>query len=121
MQRNFNPHLPPGYFETHELEGLNWKSEKPVREAMNERMVAQTVKKFERDSRQEMYRQRRAKICATIRKNYRTMGIMLEIVRHPWDSIPCVLIQREDTGREDTGREDTGREENAGREAPKPG
>ena len=117
MQRNFNPHLPPGYFETHELEGLNWKSEKPVREAMNERMVAQTVKKFERDSRQEMYRQRRAKVCATIRKNYRTMGIMLEIVRHPWDTIPCVLIQREDT----TGREDTRQEENAGREAPKPG
>ena len=111
MQRNFNPHLPPGYFETHELEGLSWKSEKPVREAVNERMVAQTVKKFERDSRQEMYRQRRAKVCATIRKSYNAMGITLEIVRHPWESIPCVLIKREDTGPEGS----------AVREVPRPG
>ena len=25
MQINFNPHLPPGYFETHELDGMSWK------------------------------------------------------------------------------------------------
>ena len=93
MQMNFYPHLPPGYFETHELEGLNWKSEKPVRDAINERMAAQAVKQFERDSRREMYRQRRAKICATIRRKYRVVGISLEIVRHPWESIPCIFVE----------------------------
>ena len=51
MQRNFNPHVPPGYFETHELDGVNWKTEEPVRRAVSERMVAQAVKKFERESR----------------------------------------------------------------------
>ena len=93
MQINFYPDLPPGYFETHELEGLNWKSEKPVRDAINERMAAQAVKQFERDSQREMNRQRRAKICGTIRKKYRVMKISLEIVRHPWESIPCIFVE----------------------------
>ena len=39
-----------------------------MREAINERMAAQAVKQFERDSRREMNRQRRAKTCATTRK-----------------------------------------------------
>ncbi len=95
MQRNFNPHLPPGYFETHELDGLTWKSERPVREAVNERMVAQTVKRFERDSWSEMGQQRRKRLCNTIRKSYTVTGITLEIVRHPWERIPCVMVKRE--------------------------
>ena len=93
MQINFYPDMPPGYFETHELDGLNWKSEKPVRDAINERMAAQAVKQFERDSRREMNRQRRARTCATIRKKYRVMETSLEIVRHPWENIPCIFVE----------------------------
>ena len=96
MQRNFNPHVPPGFYETHELDGLSWKSEKPVREVVAERMVAQAVKRFQRDSKQEMRRQRKKNICATIRQVYQVTGVILEMVQHPWENIPCVSIKRQD-------------------------
>ena len=95
MQINFNPHLPPGYLETHELDGMSWKSEKPVREALRESAVAWVVKKFERDSRQEMERQRQTNTCRTIRKNYTMRNVKLKIIRYPWERIPSVLINSE--------------------------
>ena len=78
MQINFNPHLPPGYLETHELDGMSWKSERPVREELREPAVAWVVKKFERDSRQEMERQRQTNTCRTIRKNYTVRNVKAE-------------------------------------------
>ena len=93
MQMNFYPHLPPGYFETHELEGLNWKSEKPVRDAINERMAAQAVKQFERDSRQEMNRQRRAKICATIPEEIQGGGNQAGDSPAPMGEHPCIFVE----------------------------
>ena len=95
MQINFNPHLPPGYFETHELGGMSWKSERPVREALREQAVAWAVKKFERDSRREMERQRRTKTCRTIQKIYTVRNVKLRIIRYPWERIPSVLINPE--------------------------
>ena len=94
MQINFNPHLPPGYLETHELGGACWRSEKPVREALDEISVARAVRRFERDSNQEMEQQRRARICTTIRKTYKIKEITLEIVRYPWERIPSVIVSR---------------------------
>ena len=99
MQINFNPHLPPGYFETHELDGMSWRSERPVRDELQERAVAGAVKKFKRDSRREMERQRRTKTCGTIRKTYTVRNVELKIIQYPWERIPSVLINRKKVER----------------------
>lgn len=91
MQRNFNPHLPPGYLETHELEGVSWKSAQPVRGNVSERAMAQVVRKFNHDSWTERNRQRKENICATIRKNYRIRDYNIEVIQQPHDAIPCLL------------------------------
>ena len=101
MQINFNPHLPPGYLETHELYGTSWRSERPVREALDEQAVARAVKRFEKDYHLEMERQRREGVCGTVRRSYRVRAIRLEIVRYPWDRIPRVCIQ---TDRAERGK-----------------
>ena len=94
MQIKFNSHLPPGYLETQEADGVAWKSERPVREALSEHETAQTVKRFKRDSHEETERQRRNGTCGAISKTYTVGGIILEIIRYPWERIPNVLIFR---------------------------
>ena len=95
MQIQFNPHLPPGYLETHELNGVSWRSERPVRETLAERTVARTVRRFERESRWEMEQQRRDRVCGTIQKEYRVGEITLRMARYPWERIPRVSIVKE--------------------------
>lgn len=98
MQIKFNTHLPPGYLETQETDGVGWKSEKPVREALTEHQIAHIVKRFERDSHDEMEQQRREETCQPISRSYTVEGMRLEIIRYPWERIPNVLIFRPNRG-----------------------
>lgn len=91
MQIKYNPHLPPGYLETQEADGMTWKSEAPVREELTEHQIAHTVKRFERDSHEDMERQRKEGACGPISRRYTVGGILLEIIRYPWERIPNVL------------------------------
>ena len=95
MQIKFNPHLPPGYFETHELGGLSWRSEKPVRDNLTERTAAQIVERFQLESRRELEAQRRSNGNGAVRRTYEVRGTTVEVVRHPWERIPSILIKRE--------------------------
>ena len=95
MQINFNPHLPPGYLETHSMDDAGWRSERPVRKALTERAVATVVRRFEREYQAEMQRQSREECCGVVEKKYTTGGVNLLVIKHPWESIPLVIIDRE--------------------------
>ena len=103
MQIKFNNHLPPGYLETQEADGVAWKSEQPVRGALDEHETAQTVKRFERDCHEEMERQRRKGTCKPISRIYTVGKIELEIIKYPWERIPNVLLSRRQRRKKEIG------------------
>ena len=92
MQINFNPHVPPGYLETHELEGVSWRSERPVRKVLTERAVAMVARRFDLEYRSEMERQSRESNCGAVEKRYRAGGVDLLLIRYPWESMPLVMV-----------------------------
>ena len=94
MQTNFNPHLPPGYLETHSVEGTGWRSEQPVRAMLPEHAVAMVVRLFEREYQAEMDRQSREMKCQAVEKYYKTNGVDLMVIKHPWENVPTVMMDR---------------------------
>ena len=94
MQKEFNHSSPSGCLETDELDGVSWKSERPVREKLSEDAVAQAVAEFEEQSHREMERQKQHGVCGVIQGTYRVMQVELEITRNPWERIPRVRLKK---------------------------
>ncbi len=89
MRINFNPHLSPGYFETHEVGGLSWRAERPVREFLSEESVARVVATFGRETGPENdWRNSRESVS----RIYEVGGIRLEVIHHCWERIPTVRM-----------------------------
>ena len=100
MQIKFNPHLPPGYFQMHEVEGVAWRSERPVRAFLTERAVAEIVARFASETGPEMDERRRSDDCRRIRREYETEGMTLDVDHHPWERIPTVSLRERGRGQE---------------------
>ena len=84
--QTFPDHLPPpGYFETHSRDGVSWKSSQSARRKMDERGMAQLVRRFMEDVEDPEEGDEKT-------RTYPVGNIILRVTQAPWQPIPVVFL-----------------------------